>query len=62
MKNQIAALLLCGFARSAVALLGANWNNGLNAGPWYLNVNNNPTNRNRNIGGHPVSANAIYFL
>lgn len=49
-------LLLCS---CAVALLGGNWNNSTNAGPWYWNVNNTPSNRNRNIGGHPVYAKLI---
>ena len=32
-----------------VAKLGANWNNGLKAGSFNWNVNNTPSNRNRNI-------------
>lgn len=29
---------------------GANWNNGSNAGPWAVNLNNNRTNSNNNVG------------
>jgi len=32
-----------------VAKLSGNWNNGDKAGSFYLNVNNTPSNRNRNI-------------
>ena len=31
--------------------VGGNWNNTLNAGPWYFNANNSATNTNSNIGG-----------
>ena len=31
-------------------LTGGNWNNGVNAGMFNLNVNNAATNRNTNIG------------
>ena len=34
-----------------VALLGGKWNNGSNCSPFYLNVNNTSSNRNRNISG-----------
>lgn len=30
---------------------GGNWNNTSNAGVWALNLNNNRTNSNNNIGG-----------
>ena len=30
--------------------LGSNWNNSTNAGSFYWNLNNDPSNRNRNIG------------
>lgn len=30
--------------------MGGNANNGANAGTFYWNVNNDPSNRNRNIG------------
>lgn len=30
--------------------MGGNANNGTNAGTFYWNVNNDPSNRNRNIG------------
>ncbi len=29
---------------------GGNWNNTTNAGVWYLNMNNNRTNSNNNVG------------
>lgn len=29
---------------------GGNWNNSSNAGVWYMNLNNNRTNSNNNIG------------
>ncbi|GHA05504.1 hypothetical protein [Oceanisphaera arctica] len=29
---------------------GYNWNNGSNAGPWGVNLNNNRTNSNNNVG------------
>ena len=32
--------------------VGGNWNNALNAGSFYRNVNNTPSNRNRNHGSH----------
>jgi hypothetical protein len=33
--------------------VGGNWNNGSNAGPWYRNANNAPSNANANYGaGH----------
>lgn len=31
-------------------LSGNNWNNGSNAGPWSVNLNNNRTNTNTNYG------------
>lgn len=37
-----------------VALLGGSWDNSANAGPWYWNVGNAPSYRNRDIGGRPV--------
>lgn len=32
------------------AIAGGNWNNGANTGVWALNLNNNRTNSNNNIG------------
>ena len=29
---------------------GMNWDNGTNAGPWAVNLNNNRTNSNDNVG------------
>ena len=34
----------------AHAIVGGNWNNDLNAGPFYINLNNTPDNTNTNIG------------
>ena len=31
-------------------IAGSNWNNGANTGVWTLNLNNNRTNSNNNIG------------
>lgn len=41
---------LDGFA----VILGANWNNGANAGSRSANWNNSPSNSNNNIGGRGV--------
>ena len=41
---------------TTITILGGNWNNGLNTSPFYWNVNNVPSNRNRNISAHPVNA------
>ena len=32
------------------AYVGGNWNNGLNAGAFYFNLNNSASNSNTNIG------------
>lgn len=42
----------CACAVFAVCVLnvGGNWNNGSNAGLWYLNGNNGASNSNSNIG------------
>jgi hypothetical protein len=37
-----------------VAQLGGNANNGLQAGAWNWNVNNDASNSNRNIGPQPA--------
>jgi hypothetical protein len=37
-------------------IVGANWNNGSNAGVWALNLNNVRTNTNTNVGGRADSA------
>ena len=39
-----------------VAILGSNWNNGLNTSTFYWNVNNSSTNRNANISSGAVNA------
>lgn len=43
-----------------LALVGANWNNGSNAGPSYWNLNNASSNANVNIGGQTLISNLIY--
>ena len=41
-------------------ITGANWNNGSNAGPFYLNVNNAVSNSNSNISArHQESINIL---
>jgi hypothetical protein len=40
------------WARRVLLLGGGNWNNTDNAGPSYLNANNESSNSNRNIGAH----------
>ena len=35
-----------------VTHLGSNWNNGLNTGTYYWNLNNSSTNRDRNINSY----------
>jgi hypothetical protein len=37
-------------------IVGGNWNNGTNTGVWTLNLNNNRTNSNNNIGVRADSA------
>ena len=34
----------------AHAIVGGNWNNDLNCGPFYANLYNSPSNTNTNIG------------
>lgn len=41
-----------------VAILGAEWINGANAGAFYWNLNNASSNRNRNISRQLVNAQA----
>jgi hypothetical protein len=36
----------------SITMLSSNWNNGSNAGSFYWNVNNTPSNRNRNYSSH----------
>ena len=36
--------------RQRAVIRGGNWNNGANAGPFYANLNNGPSNVNNNIG------------
>jgi hypothetical protein len=38
------------FFSGGAALRGGNWNNGTNAGAFTLNLNNDPSNSNTNIG------------
>jgi hypothetical protein len=43
--------------------LGGNANNGVNAGVFYWNLNNDSSNRNRNIGAHAnPQSNAVKIL
>ena len=39
-------------SRNHVTIVGGNANNGANAGTFYVNANNDSSNRNRNIGTH----------
>ena len=39
-----------GYALRLRAIVGGNWNNDLQAGPFYVNLNNAPSNSNSNIG------------
>ena len=41
---------------------GGNWNNGANAGVFYLNGNNSRSNANTNIGFRAALALFVYFL
>ena len=41
---------------------GGNWNNGSNAGVFYLNGNNSRSNANTNIGFRAALALFVYFL
>ncbi len=45
-----------------MAQLGSNWNNGTNDSGFYWNVNNTPSNRNRNIGRQLANARLIQGL
>ena len=40
---------------------GGNWNNGSNAGVFYLNGNNSRSNANTNIGFRAALALFVYF-
>jgi len=40
-----------GICKKRIPIRGGNWNNGSNAGVFYLNLNNSRTNVNTNIGG-----------
>lgn len=42
--------------------LGGNANNGANAGVFYWNLNNDSSNRNRNIGAHVNPRNTVKIL
>jgi len=41
---------------SYVVHVSSNTNNGANAGTFYVNANNDSSNRNRNIGAHLVGS------
>lgn len=45
--------------KASFVLLGAKWNNRLNTGSFYWNVNNVSGNRNRNISRQLVNAKII---
>lgn len=45
--------MLCGKGLKMVAIRGGNWNNGANAGVFNLNLNNDRSNSNTNIGARP---------
>jgi len=45
---------------SLVTHVSGKWNNGTKTGTFYLNLNNDTTNRNRNISGHLVYARYIF--
>lgn len=43
-------------------IFGGNANNGVNAGAFYWNLNNDSGNRNRNIGAHVYPQNNVKML
>lgn len=45
-----------------VALVGGNCNNGANDGFLYVNVNNDASNSNWNIGASPIFRHIIVYL
>lgn len=47
--NRLSLTLFRGI-HCARAYVGGNWNNDLNCGPFYANLNNTATNANTNIG------------
>lgn len=51
------------YQRPVFTHLGGNANNGVNAGVFYWNLNNDSSNRNRNIGAHAnPQSNAVKIL
>ena len=48
--------------KNPVTKLSANWNNSSKAEGFYWNLNNDTSNRNRNISSHLVNANNVKYL
>jgi hypothetical protein len=48
--------------RFLITHLGSNWNNSSKTGTFYWNLNNDTSNRNRNISSHLVNANNVKYL
>ena len=46
----------------ALALVGGNWNNGMNDGPSYWNLNNTASNTNVNIGRQTLITVTLIFF
>ncbi len=51
-NRQIKHPMIC----NLVTHVDGNWNNGLNTGPLYWNLNNSSANVNQNIGTHSLCA------
>lgn len=45
-----------------VTHISGNWNNSAKTGTFYWNLNNDTSNRNRNISGHLVNARNVIFF
>ena len=56
------SVVAVGCCWGGVALVGGNWNNSAKTGTFYLNLNNDTSNRNRNISGHLVYARYINLI
>ena len=53
---------MCRDKRGRCVYRGGNWNNGVNAGVFYLNGNNSRSNSNTNIGFRSALALLAYVL
>ena len=53
---------MCRDKRGRCVYRGGNWNNGTNAGVFYLNGNNSRSNSNTNIGFRSALALSAYVL